>query len=155
VLVHARELLTSTPQGGTAYVDADLRDPERILAHPQTREVLDFTQPIALMLFAVVHFLDDDAGPYEIVSRLTGELVPGSYLAMSHGTGDFMSEDQQGALNGLGHVRSQAELARFFDGTQLVAPGIVSIESWRPDTAEPDRPAPAEINCYGAVGRIG
>ena len=155
VLVHARALLTSTPEGRTAYVDADFRDPERILSDPETREVLDFSRPTALMLLAVLHFFADDDGPYEIVARLVDELAPGSFLAMSHGTGDFMSEHQQGAMTGLGHVRSRAGLARFFEGTELVDPGIVSIESWRPETPEALRPTPADINCYGAVGRIG
>jgi hypothetical protein len=154
VLVHARALLTSTPEGRTAYVDADFRDPERILADPETRKVLDFSQPVALMLLAVLHFFPDGDGPYEIVDRLVSELAPGSYLTISHGTGDFMSSDQQGAMAGLGHVRSRVELARFFAGLDLVEPGIASIESWRPDSPEATRPAPVDINCYGAVGRI-
>jgi hypothetical protein len=154
VLVHARALLTSTPEGETAYVDADFRDPERILAHPETRRILDFSQPIALMLLAVLHFFPDSDGPYEIVGRLVDELAPGSYLTMSHGTGDFMSDDQQGSMNGLGHVRSRNEVARFFEKTELVEPGVVSIESWRPEDDEQTRPTEGEINCYGALGRI-
>jgi len=154
VLVHARALLTSTPQGRTAYVDADFRDPERILASADTRSVLDFSQPTALMLLAVLHFFPDSDGPQGTVARLVRELTPGSYLAMSHGTGDFMSDHQQGAMTGLGHVRSRDELARFFEKTDLVDPGIVSIESWRPDSPEQTRPTPADINCYGAVGKI-
>jgi hypothetical protein len=100
------------------------------------------------------HFFPDGDGPYGIVDRLVSELAPGSHLAISHGTGDFMSSGQQGAMTGLGHVRSRVELARFFAGMDLVEPGIASIESWRPDSPEDTRPTPSDINCYGAVGRV-
>jgi trans-aconitate methyltransferase len=154
VLVHARALLTSAPEGRTAYVDADFRDPERILTDPDTRNTLDFAKPTALMLLAVLHFFPDSDRPYEIVARLVDALAPGSYLAISHGTGDFMSTDQHGAMAALGQVRSRDELARFFTGMEFVEPGISSIENWRPDSAAENRPTPTEINCYGAVARI-
>jgi hypothetical protein len=86
VLAHARALLTSSPAGRTAYLQADLRDPESILAHPSVRELLDFGQPVALMLVAILHFIPDEARPEEIVGTLLGALPPGSYLVASHGT---------------------------------------------------------------------
>ena len=86
VLAHARALLTSSPEGRTAYIQADLREPEKILNDPVTRQTLDFTQPIALMLVAVLHFVPDSDGPRRIVDTLLGALPPGSYLVASHVT---------------------------------------------------------------------
>jgi hypothetical protein len=96
VLVHARALLTSSPQGATAYLDADLRDSHRILA--EVRGTLDFSQPIAVMLVAILHFIPDEADPYGIVARLVDALPSGSYLVMSHATGDFWSAEARADL---------------------------------------------------------
>jgi hypothetical protein len=159
VLAHARALLTSAPEGRTAYIQADLRSPAEILAAPAVREVLDFSQPIALMLVAVLHFIQDEDRPAEIIKTLTGALPPGSYLVSSHVTKE---DDPIGPAAGEHAYRESgmsaqmrdsgtfAELA--FSGLELVPPGVVLVSEWRPDESGP-RPTPAEVNCYGGVGR--
>jgi hypothetical protein len=158
VLVHARALLTSSPQGATAYLDADLRDTDRILADADVRGTLDFSQPIAVMLVAILHFIPDEADPYGIVARLVDALPAGSYLVMSHATGDFWSAEASADLASgrLGPLtpRNRDEFARFFDGLELVPPGITSIAQWRDEAEPPPRPTPAESYAYGAVARI-
>jgi hypothetical protein len=128
VLTHARALLTSSPEGRTAYIHADLRDPEAILASPVTRDVLDFSQPIALMVVAVLHFITDDENPAEIITILLDALPSGSYLVASHLTGehDRASMEAAGQAYRAAKVRGQArdsgEFARLaFSGLELVA----------------------------------
>ncbi|MEU8262989.1 SAM-dependent methyltransferase [Micromonospora sp. NPDC048999] len=161
VLSHARALLTSTPHGATAYIDADLREPERILSHPDLLETLDLSQPVALMLLAVMHFIEDEDDPYGIVNRLLDALPSGSYLTITHGTVDFMPEEQrqQGhavATNGRHGAlkpRTREEYGRFFDGLQLVPPGIAVVTEWRAEGESGERPAPADAAIFGAVAR--
>ncbi len=137
VLTHARALLTSTPEGACAYIQSDLRDPDAILA--EAAKTLDFSQPTALMLLAVLQFIPDADDPYALVSRLTDALAPGSFLVISHPTDDFnpnrgesiqryneRSADQA-------TLRGQEETTRFFDGLELVEPGVVAVAKWRPD----------------------
>jgi S-adenosyl methyltransferase len=158
VLTHARALLTSTPQGRTAYLDADLRDPASILAAPELHHTLDLTRPVALSLFAILHFIPDDAGAYDIVRILVAALPAGSYLAISHGTADFdpgMHESvaryrAQGIPT---QARSHDEIARFFDGLDLVDPGIEVLHRWRPDGPTPPGITDATTSVYGAVAR--
>ena len=163
VLAHSRALLRSTGQGATAYVDADAHRPQAILDDPTTRATLDFDQPIGLLLFALLHFLDDEAAT-RCVSTLTGALPAGSYLALTHGTADFMSEQQREAVqreiasgkHGSGIMRSREELTtQFFDGMTLVEPGVVPITEWRPADPPEQRPTPAEAAFYAGVARIG
>jgi S-adenosyl methyltransferase len=159
VLTHAQALLTSSPEGRTAYLQADLRSPERIVACPLLREVLDFSQPIALMLIAVLHFLRDKDKPDEVIGTLLDALPPGSYLAASHMT---MEHDpvavggwQQAYLDaGLTmNARDSDQFARMaFSGLEMVPPGVVLVSEWRPDSCAP-RPTPAEVSCYGGVAR--
>src|ERR1700733_2193287 len=92
VLAHARALLTSSPEGKTAYIHADLRDPEKILADPATVATLDFTKPVALMLVAILHFIPDSDEPRRIVATLLDALPPGSYLVASHATGEYFRD---------------------------------------------------------------
>jgi S-adenosyl methyltransferase len=161
VLVHARALLTSSAAGATAYVDADLRRPQDILGDPEVRGTLDFTRPIALMLVAVMHFITDDMQPYEIVERLVEAMPPGSFLAMSNGTLDLLPPDVAATLRAAFEAsgeraapRTRAEFARFFDGHDLVDPGIVPVTEWRPDDDPVTRPSPAEAAVYAGVARI-
>jgi hypothetical protein len=158
VLVHARALLTSSPEGSTAYLDADLRDTDRILDDANVRGTLDFSQPIAVMLVAILHFIPDAADPYGIVARLVDALPTGSYLVMSHATGDFWSEQARADLASgrLGPLtpRTHDEFARFFDGLELVPPGITSIAQWRDEDEPEPRPTAAESYAYGAVARV-
>ena len=158
VLVHARALLTSSPQGSTAYLDADLRDTDKILGDPEVRETLDFSSPVGLMLVAILHFLPDDADPYGIVARLVGAMPSGSYLVMTHATGDFWTPEMRAALASgrLGRLspRTRDEFTRFFGGLELVSPGVVSIAEWRAESEPEPRPTAADSYAYGAVARI-
>jgi hypothetical protein len=153
VLVHARALLTSTPEGATDYIHADLHDPDDIIAG--AARTLDFRQPIAITLLGVLwHVLDNDEA-YAIVNRMMRAVPPGSYLALNHPTLEVTGEKMAKAIEYWnlygkppGTHRTPAELARFFDGLELVEPGLVSITRWRPDAGEPE-----EIDQFGAVGR--
>lgn len=160
VLAHARALLTSTPEGRTGYIRADLRDPASILTDPVTRDVLDFTEPIALMLLAILHFIPDADNPAEIIATLLDALPPGSYLVASHATGEHVpatdSASGQRAYQEAGvpvQMRDSDEFARLaFSGLELVPPGVALVSEWRPDSPSP-RPLPADVNMYGGVAR--
>lgn len=156
VLVHARALLTSAPGGGTAYIEADLREPERILADPVVRETLDFNQPIALLLIGILHFIPDEDSPARIVSTLLDALPPGSYFAASHGTKEYNPQAMAGAQQtyreaGVAfQARSADEFAELaFAGLKILDPGVVPVSEWRPDAAL--RPQPSEVNWNGAA----
>jgi hypothetical protein len=138
VLAHAKALLHSSPQGRTAYVHADLYDPAAILSAPALRATLDLDRPVALSLNAVLHFLPDDDTAYQVVGHLTKVLAPGSALVISHGTGDF----HPGVVTGTEiysqvatatRSRTRDEVARFFEGLDLVEPGLTVTYRWRPD----------------------
>ncbi|WP_431880284.1 SAM-dependent methyltransferase [Micromonospora marina] len=162
VLAHARALLTSSAEGATAYLDADLRDPERILAHPDLRRTLDLSQPVALMLLAVLHFVPDGDDPYAIVGRLLDSLPAGSYLAASHATYDYLPAEvaaeakaaaRGGGPHGVINLRSREEVVRFFDGLEPVEPGVCSVAEWRADGEPEPRPSVVEVSMYGGVAR--
>ncbi|MEU4531504.1 SAM-dependent methyltransferase [Micromonospora ureilytica] len=162
VLVHARALLTSDPAGATAYLDADLRDPEKILADPQLHATLDLSQPVALVLIAVTHFLTDDDRPHEQVARLLGALPSGSWLALTHFTTDHIpaeivtrmeAEFAAGRMKQDAVPRDRAEFARFFTGLELAEPGIAPVSEWRPQVPPEQRPPLADASIYGAVAR--
>jgi hypothetical protein len=159
VLAHAAALLTSSPEGRTDYIQADLRDPESILAHPSVREVLDFGQPVALMLVAILHFILDEARPADIVATLLSPLPAGSYLVASHGTtehdpvGPAAGQAAYRASGVTGRARNSDEFAQLaFSGLELVPPGVVLVSEWRPDGPGP-RPSAAEVSIYGGVAR--
>ena len=156
VLAHARALLTSTPEGATAYIHADLRDPDKILA--EAAEALDFTKPIALILSGVLGHVVDIGEARSIVRGLMDALPSGSYLSLNDGTsvvgGDQVEQatqdyNESGALPYV--QRTPEEIASFFDGLELVPPGVVSCPRWRPDPTQ-DGP-PAEVDAFGGVGR--
>jgi hypothetical protein len=159
VLAHARALLTSSAEGRTAYIHADLRSPGEILASPVVRDMLDFSRPIALMLVGILHFLEDSDEPERIIATLLDALPPGSYLTASHLNPEH---DPEGVAAGVrayraGGVTVQArdsdELAALaFRDLKLVPPGLVSVSEWRPESLGP-RPTLAEVSCYGGVGR--
>jgi hypothetical protein len=159
VLVHARALLASAPEGRTAYIDADLRDPAAILSDPVTRDVLDFTQPIGLIMVAILHFIEDADEPAQILATLLDALPAGSYLAASHLTTEHdpvATAAGQRAMERAGiamRKRDSGEFARLaFSGLELVPPGVVLVSEWRPDVVGL-RPAPDQVNCYGGVAR--
>jgi O-methyltransferase involved in polyketide biosynthesis len=154
VLAHARALLTST-QGVTAYVDADLHDPDTIL--DAAARTLDFDQPVALMLLGVLGHVSDDDEARSIVKRLLDRLASGSYLVLCDGTNTSQAGvqaqddyDQSGAIPY--RLRSPEQIAGLFAGLELLEPGVVSLPRWRPDPAKGDGP-PAETDAFGAVGR--
>jgi hypothetical protein len=142
VLSHARALMTSTPQGATAYVDADLRDTGKILA--EAAKMLDFSQPVAVTLLAILHFIPDEDDPYGIVARLKDAMAPGSYLIITHSTDDDIDADttvqvRQVYENASARTKglSHAEIMRFFDGLELIPPGLVNVASWHPGHEQP------------------
>jgi hypothetical protein len=160
VLAHARALLSSSPAGRTAYIHADLRDPQSILADPSVREVLDFGQPIALMLVAVLHFVPDEFKPAQVLATLIEALPSGSYLVASHITAEH---DPDGPATGArayraaglpAQLRDSDQFAHLaFSGLELVQPGVVLVSEWRPEGGGP-RPTPAEVSWYGGVARV-
>jgi hypothetical protein len=159
VLAHARALLTSDPRGACAYIDADLHDPDAILNHPATRGTLDFSQPIALMLVAVLHFIPDADEPRRMVQALVDALAPGSYFTASHATDEHNKEQLAGAGRAYsdrgisGALRTAEEFSQLaFTGLDLVEPGVVLVSDWRPE-ADRVRPMPAEVSTYGGVAR--
>jgi hypothetical protein len=159
VLTHARALLTSSEQGATAYIDADVRDPDNILLDPAVRDTLDWSEPVALLLVAVLHFVEDGEDPWAIVNKLVGALPAGSYLVLSHATFDPLDQKTIKAMNAVNEgitprfsPRSLSEVSRFFEGLDLLEPGIVSVSDWRPEPGP--RPTPAEATGYGAVAAI-
>jgi hypothetical protein len=156
VLAHARALLTSSPEGRTAYLDADLLAPERILAAPELLDTLDLSRPVALSLIAILHFVEGDA-PYAIVRRLVDALPAGSHLVLSHATVDVNPAARQAAdsyrSRGIPFQhRDRAGIERFFDGLTLVDPGIQIIHRWRPDGSAAGL-SDAEVSLYGGVAR--
>jgi hypothetical protein len=143
VLVHARTLLASQPAGAFEYLDADVRDPDSVLR--RAAGLLDFTRPVALMLMGIMgHFADEEA--YPIVRRLVSGLPAGSYFALYDGanTNAAFNEAQQG-YNESGavpyYLRRPEQFAPFFEGLELVEPGLVPVPHWRPDPRSSGPPA--------------
>src|SRR3984885_4065473 len=139
VLAHARALLTSSPQGETAYLDADIKDADEILAG--AAQVLDFSQPVGVMLVAMLHMLRDEEDPQGVVDRLMAAVPAGSFLVISH----LASDIQQEAMAEMGRrlnqamtqqftMRSRAQVTAFFGGLTLLDPGVVLTHQWRPDS---------------------
>ncbi|MFC9975561.1 SAM-dependent methyltransferase [Spirillospora sp. NPDC127200] len=155
VLVHAHALLTSSPEGATAYVEADVREPERILE--AAAETLDLSRPVALNLCGIMGHIVDDDEALSIVRTLMAALPPGSHLALNDGTNvvsraNTEAHEQYNESGAAPYVqRSPEQLARFFDGLELVEPGLVMVSRWRPDPS--DIGEPPEVDGFGAVGR--
>ncbi|MEV0165779.1 S-adenosyl methyltransferase [Nonomuraea fuscirosea] len=156
VMAHARALLTSTPEGRTAYIEADVREPRTILEHPDVLGTLDFDQPIALVMVAILMHISDDDDPGGLVKAYAQALPPGSFLVLSHLTLDLVSKET--AEDYLEATRPQAmhrtprtgeQIARYFDGFELVEPGLVAVSEWHDTPLFPD---PAAW-MYAGVGR--
>jgi hypothetical protein len=155
VLAHARALLTSGPHGVTSYLDADLRDTGRVLS--AAAATLDFSRPVALILMAILQHVDNADNPYAIVATLLDALPAGSYLALSHPAADIEAEAQGELARRLNQtmaekvtMRDRAQVARFFDGLEMVEPGLVRVPEWRP-ASEAEAHSPAGL--WGGVGR--
>jgi O-methyltransferase involved in polyketide biosynthesis len=166
-VAESQELLGDNPLA--TAIRGDVRTPEEILDHPQVRKLLDFDQPIALLMVALLHFLPDDDVAHRAVSTLVDALPPGSYLAISHGTTeglqlssameDAVTHNQEVYRKQTAtplHLRSQAEIARFFTSAELVEPGLVPVLLWRPAPDDPTDFAdnPAMSGVLAAVGRV-
>ncbi|WP_236655489.1 SAM-dependent methyltransferase [Streptacidiphilus carbonis] len=159
VLAHARALMSGCGHGATSVTRADLRDTEAVLAAPGVRDLLDFSEPVALMLVAILHFVSDDEDPFGIVKRLLAALPTGSLLVLSHGSGDLVTPEQaelaersyDPAAAGI-HLRTRDDIARFFDGLTLLEPGLVTAPRWRPDTAP--GPDADRLGIYTGVARL-
>jgi hypothetical protein len=155
VLAHARALLTSSPEGATHYVDADLRDTGKIWE--QAAEILDFTKPLAILLIGVLHCIPDSDDPAGIVAALVDAMPPGSYLVIAHPASDIHTSQVSTATSRINPLmaepvtlRTQDQVGRFFGGLDLVEPGLVQLHRWRPG---PEGPVPGhDIANYGAVG---
>ncbi|HEY3880340.1 MAG TPA: SAM-dependent methyltransferase [Trebonia sp.] len=157
VLAHARALLTSRPEGVTAYLDADLRDTAAILE--QAADTLDFSRPVGILLLAILHYIPDLAEARQIVARLTEAVPAGSFLVISHAGTDLLPEEVAAFEKSLNahlpaqdhHVaRPRDAVTGFFDGVQLVEPGLVRVSDWRPDSAEE---AAAPTILWGGVAK--
>ncbi|HEY0936673.1 MAG TPA: SAM-dependent methyltransferase [Trebonia sp.] len=141
VLAHARALLASSARGACAYIDADIRDPEQIVR--DAAEVLDLSQPVGVVLMAVLQFVPDEDRPHEIVARLMDALPAGSFLVISHPAADLQAAAMAGMANRLNQLmaqrvkpRGKAEVTAFFDGLELAEPGVIRCPEWRPDRPE-------------------
>jgi hypothetical protein len=153
VLAHSRVLKTG---GNTAVIEADLREPQAILDQPDTRRLLDFSQPLAVLMVAVLHFISDADNPPAIVAALRDAVVPGSYLVMSHVISDFFPEMAARAavhykqVTSGATLRSREEVVRWFSGLELIEPGLVQVPYWRPDELPSDAD---KVWLMGGVGR--
>ncbi len=156
VLAHARALLTSSPEGRTDYLDEDLRNVDAILEH--AAKTLDFSKPVALILLGVVIFVGDDEDPYSLVRRLVDRLPAGSHLVLSHTITSPSMPDVDEAVkfwneHGTPKLtqRTPEDVARFFDGLELLEPGVLSCSRWRPEGG--DASEPEEVAMFGGVAR--
>ncbi|MER6978303.1 SAM-dependent methyltransferase [Streptomyces carpinensis] len=155
VLRHAEALLVSRPEGTTDYIEADVRRPAQILEH--ARKVLDFERPVALSLIALMHFITDEQDAHGIVSELLAALPPGSHLVLSHAASDLYPElaqqvTEEYAKGGIRlGFRTRAEVARFFEGLELVDPGLVTATEWFKSAPAPQ---PEGSGIYAGVARV-
>jgi hypothetical protein len=157
ILTHASALLVGTPEGATAYVEADVREPGKILA--AAAETLDFARPVALLLLGIMGNIADLDEAYAIVRRLVDALPSGSYLAVQDGTDVVMDSQHAQALKALSdqigygyQLRTPEQIGYFLDGLELVEPGVISSSLWRPSSVDPSNP-PVEVDEFCGVGR--
>ncbi len=155
VIAHSRHLLRGNPL--VSIINADLRNPAAIVTHPEVGRLIDFSQPVGLLMVTVLHFVPDTQDPYGIVSRFAQALAPGSFLVISHATRDSspdtatkVEELYQNAATSA-HTRTAEEIGRFFTGFEMVEPGLVYLPQWRQDGPEPDHPEQAWF--FAGVGR--
>jgi hypothetical protein len=157
VLTHARALLTSSPEGRTDYVDADLHDVDTIVA--MAAKTLDLSQPVAVLLISILQFIPDADEPGQIVGRLMDAMPAGSYLAIVHGADDIQAETVAAGMRLYNQasatpirLRSRDEVARFFDGLEPVGPGLVPMAEWWPP-GQIDPGAAGTLAGYSGIAR--
>ncbi|AXK33325.1 SAM-dependent methyltransferase [Streptomyces armeniacus] len=161
VLVHSRALHHSSPEGRTAYIQGDLCEPASILEHPELLQTFDLTRPVAVTLIAILHWLPKGEDPYEIVGGILDRLPSGSCLALTHVTDDFEPAAMREATDGLKaggsnvEARTRDEVLRFFDGMELLEPGLEVVQRWRPDPVDvgSDALGPTDIPLYAGAAR--
>ncbi|MGW2917799.1 SAM-dependent methyltransferase [Streptomyces angustmyceticus] len=157
VLAHAKALLISTSEGRTTYVQADVTRPGELLNSPALSQALNLKKPVALSLNALLHFVPDDAGPYDIVEEFKSTLVPGSALTMTHVTSDFAPTEVERLVQiyknagTAAQARSKAEFTRFFTGWEITVPGVVPTTRWRPEDSEDQSISDIGASAYAAV----
>ncbi|MFF0720975.1 SAM-dependent methyltransferase [Micromonospora sp. NPDC003816] len=158
-VAHSREILADTERA--TVVQEDFRHPERILAHPDVNALIDFSEPVAVLVVAVLHFVPDDDRPADLLRTLRKALAPGSHLVLSQASDDGRDEAERAEAEEVYQrtdsplwVRSRAELTAFFDGFELVEPGVVWVPQWRPETPESAENAEQAV-FLGGVGRLG
>jgi SAM-dependent methyltransferase len=160
VLAHARARPEETGPGRVTIVQADVRDPKSILSHPEVRAAIDFDRPVAILLVAILHFVDDDHDPRGIITTLMDAVAPGSYLVISHATGDFEPERVAASTHAYDNAtamlvpRALGEVTAFFDGLELLDPGVVQQPWWRPDDPAGAVPPESEkVFMYAGLAR--
>jgi SAM-dependent methyltransferase len=156
VLAHSRALLARRRGERTTVLAGDLREPERILADPHLRAVIDFDRPVVLLLAAILHFIPDSADPAGIVAAFRDAMAPGSHLVISHATYDFNIKvlNNSRVYNDATAPfipRSRVQITELLTGFELLEPGLVDVPQWRPDGSRPI--PPQHLNMYGAVAR--
>ncbi|MBO1418022.1 SAM-dependent methyltransferase [Streptomyces sp. FH025] len=157
VLAHAQALLLSSREGLTSYLQADVTDPAAILSSRELEQTIDLTAPVALSLIALLHFVPDDHGACRIVDQLKDALSPGSALVISHGTPDFGPADAEritqvyAAAGTEVRMRTREQIERFFDGWDLLDPGVSPTHRWRPEGAAEQEITDAQVSAYAAV----
>jgi S-adenosyl methyltransferase len=156
VLAHARALLVSTPGGATSFLSAEIREPELVL--DRAAETLDFAKPVAVMLLGVLYMIPDTDEPYAKVAAYVDALAPGGFLAISHPASDVDAEEAAQAAREYDNAlpttqtnRNRAQVTRFFDGLELIEPGVVQLNKWRPDPGDAD--PGIEISSWAGLGR--
>nr|WP_274598874.1 SAM-dependent methyltransferase [Streptomyces albus] len=158
VLAHGRALLSTDAR--TTVIETDIRDPRSIIEHPETRALIDFSEPVAVLAVAILHFISDEENPGALVAQLREALAPGSVLVLSHATAEISPETAlgvQAAYRAQGvplTLRDQAAFTELFAGFDLVEPGIQVVSDWRATVPESERPSHAEVSWYGGIGRL-
>ncbi|GAB2621357.1 SAM-dependent methyltransferase [Streptomyces capparidis] len=158
VLAHGRALLEEDRR--TTVIQADARDPRSILDNPATHKLIDFSRPVGVLVVALFHFIGDDEDPIGLLRTLRGAVAPGSHFVLSHATAEISPETACGverAYRAQGvplTLRDRAAFAKFFDGMDLIEPGIEVVSDWRSDVPEYKRPPHADVSWYGGIGRV-
>ncbi|MBO0856137.1 MAG: SAM-dependent methyltransferase [Nocardia sp.] len=157
VLTFARALMAGTPEGRTAYLHADLRQPDSILAAPELTETLDLSKPIAVSVVSILHFVEDSEDPYHAIAKIMDATTSGSYLVITHASGDFGPEMEEvervyHEAGIRGQMRNRTEVTRFFDGMDWVEPGLTTPHGWRPPI-EPPQSMDRKVQMYAGVAR--
>jgi hypothetical protein len=158
VLAHGHALLGADAR--TTVIKADIRDPRSIIENAETKTLIDFTEPVAVLAVAILHFISDEEEPGTIVARIREALVPGSVIILSHATAEISPETALGVQNAYRAqgvpltLRDRSDFVELFEGFEIIEPGIQVVSDWRATVPEADRPSHAEVSWYGGVGRL-